>query len=207
MINYNKNYMNGKYSVYETNSSTLKKRYLYKPDNIVLNPRSTSGNKVDSTFSEINNSENNCSGKIYKSSDPRLYNQAGTWLHLDKPPLNSSIKLDTLTTDKSLNRYGQGYNSYDDINAGQCSYYINDNTKDVFHKPILSTMFNSVNTLYQDPMGTVKPHYDRVIDKSYNYDYCLSFIKDTQYQREDIMSLQMRRRNQEVFGPTLCKNK
>jgi hypothetical protein len=167
---------------------------------MLLNPSILDSKKLDNTFIPINYKDGETT---YISNDPRLYNQEGTWLQLDKPPMNSSIKLSTLNNDKSLNRYGQGYTSYSDINSGQILYYISKDTEDTFYEPLFSNKLNTIGTMYQDPMGSMKPQYDRVQNRSVieNDEYCLSFMKDTEFHREDILSLQMRRKNQERYAP------
>jgi hypothetical protein len=179
----------------------------------ILNPGVVGENKFDPTFQAINATYcpgSSCDGTTYLNSDPRLYNQGGSWLQLDRPPLISGTDLSTLTTDKSLDGYGQNYKSYADINAGQYMYYIDKSTEDAFYEPNFSSKATSVGSLYKDPMGTIKPQYDRVPDNQYNHisngsfddnEYSLTFLRDTQHHREDIMALQMRRRNQERYVP------
>lgn len=180
----------------------------------ILNPGVVSNNKFDPTFRVIDSKVcpgSSCTGITYSNSDPRLYNQGGTWLQLDRPPLTSVTKLNTLTTDKSLDGYGQCYKSYADINAGQCVYYISKNREDAFHEPIFNSKATSVGTMYKDPMGGMKPQYDRIPENQYDpildnkacsdNDNCSSFLRDTQSHREDIMARQMRKRNEQRYAP------
>ena len=188
---------------------------------VTINPGVVSEDKLDKTFKPINVKScpsSSCIGTTYLNSDPRLYNQGGSWLQLDRPPLNASIKLNTLTLDKSLNRYGQSYTSYADINAGQILYYVNKNTEDAFFEPLFSKKAVSVGTMYQDPMGAMKPQYDRIPIKQSNPvidnkgacgetdEYCLSFMRDTQFQREDMLARQMRKSNQQRYEPRWTNN-
>jgi hypothetical protein len=180
----------------------------------ILNPDVVSDNKFDPTFGVINTKDcpgSACTEKTYLNSDPRLYNQGGTWLQLDRPPLTSSTKLSTLTTDKSLNCYGQGYTSYADVNAGQYIYYISKNREDAFYEPIFNSKATSVGTMYKDPMGGMKPQYNRIPDNQYNPILsndasCSTFLRDTQSHREDITSLQMRKRNEQRYAPRWTNN-
>ena len=144
-----------------------------------------------------------CPGTTYINSDPRLYNAAAaTWLQLDRPPLDSSLKLSSLNTDKSLNNYGQKYKSYADVNAGQILYYIEKDTEDAFYEPLYSTKAMVVGTLYQDPMGAIKPQWNRYPQSTENScDWGTSFMKDSQFHREDILSLQMRKMNEQRYAP------
>jgi hypothetical protein len=190
-----------------------------KTGKTVLNPGILSKDKFDNTFNTINAKtcpRSSCSVTTYLNSDPRLYNQGGTWLQLDRPPLSSTTKLSTLTTDKSLDKYGQSYTSYADINTGQYVYYISKNREDAFYEPLFSRKATTVGTMYKDPMGGMKPQYDRIPAEKYNPmlntkacgddEYCLSFMKDTQYHREDILARQMRKRNEQRYEPRWTNN-
>lgn len=185
----------------------------------ILNPKVVSNNKFDPTFREINATDcpgSACAGTTYLNSDPRLYNQGGTWLQLDRPPLTSATKLSTLTTDKSLDGYGQCYTSYADIDAGQCVYYISKNREDAFYEPIFNGKATSVGTMYKDPMGGMKPQYDRIPNEQYNpilsndacgdTEDCSFFLRDTQSHRADIMARQMRKRNEQRYAPRWTNN-
>ena len=181
----------------------------------LLNPSVVADDKHDSTFKAINVKDcpqSACLGTTYLNSDPRLYNAAAvTWLQLDRPPRNSSIKLNTLNTDKSLDNYGQGYKSYKDVNAGDILYYIGKDREDAFYQPIFSNNATTVGTLYKDPMGGMLPQYTRIPDKKFNPvlgdtcdvsgNDCLSFLKDSQIHREDIISHQMSTINKQRYAP------
>lgn len=181
--------------------------------NILLNSSVVADNKFSQDFRRIDSKScpgSSCPGITYQNSDPRLYNAAGvTWLQLDRPPLDSSVKLRTLNTDKSLNGYGQGYRTYSDINAGEILYYVDKELTDAFFEPLFSKKATTIGTMYRDPMGAMKPQWERfpkekydpiLCDKSRVADeFCTSFMKDTQYHREDLLARQMRKRNEQRF--------
>jgi hypothetical protein len=144
----------------------------------------------------------------YSNSDPRLHHvMSNTSLELDIPPLTSATKLNTLLTDNTLNCYGQGYKSYNDINSGSILYYIQKDTENILFKPLYTTQTDVIGSLYTDPMGSIKPQWDRVYDKNYNpiinnkSDVCSTFLRDSQFHREDLLSLQMRKINQQRYAP------
>lgn len=187
-----------------------------KSGRILLNNSVISQEKHDPTFEAINVKDcpsSSCVGTTYLNSDPRLYNAAAaTWLQLDRPPLNASTKLNTLNKNKSLDYYGQNYKSYADINAGQYLYYIDKDREDVLYPPLFSKKATVVGTMYKDPMGAMKPQYDRIPNEQQDHailnnpcdvtgGYCLSYMKDTQAHREDLLSLQMRKRNEQRYAP------
>lgn len=173
------------------------------PNNLVfLNPDVISDDKFNNTYNKINVKNcprSACNGVTYLNSDPRLYNAAaGTWLQLDRPPLYSTLKLNDIPHDKSLNCYGKSYNSYADVNTGQILYYTDRNSKDLNFP---STTTASCN-MYTSPMSTSKPYLDLTSKQDYNPitddtcdvtgSYCLSWIRDSQFQRDDILAFKMR---------------
>lgn len=180
----------------------------------LLNPEIVSIEKLDKTFHRINSKTcpaSACSGITYSNSDARLCNAAaGTRLQLNTPPMNSAVKLNDLYNDKTLDSYGQGYRSYADVNAGQILYYIDKSIEDVEFKPVFSKPGKVVASMYKDPMGAMKPNYDRIHE---NYchvlqdpcnvtgDVCLSFLRDTQDHRADLISRQMRQHNEQRYEP------
>ena len=206
----------GSYDCNPTRRFKVQQEPNNKYGHTLLNKSVVAPKKHDGTFEAIDVKDcpnSSCSGTTYLNSDPRLYNAAAaTWLQLNRPPLSASTKLDTLNSNKSLDNYGQGYKSYADINAGQYLYYIDKDREDVLFEPLFSEKATVVGTMYKDPMGSMKPVYDRIPHNQQDYgiladpcnvsgNYCLSFIKDTQGYREDLLSIQMRKRNQERYSP------
>ena len=155
-----------------------------------------------------------CKGRQVITNDPRLNSAShGQWITLDQPPIDSSMKLYDIPFDKRLDNYGQNYNSYSDINAGQIVYYIDKSIEDPFFKPNFVTSSRIEGTLYKDPMGSISPEYYRtnvkndnpIGPKRNNYEGGLSWMEDSLNQREDIMSLQMSRQLRETWAPRYSK--
>ena len=146
-------------------------------------------------------------GKKYISGDPRLVDprRAGA-LQLDRPPISSSMKLKDLSVDKSLNNYGQNYATYSDINAGQIVYYVDKSIQDPYYSPNFPTTTKVNASLYQDPMGSLTPQYDRVVDYDNHINSMksneteLNSIADTNAFREDLMERQMSRINEQKWS-------
>jgi hypothetical protein len=151
-----------------------------------------------------------CPDITYASWDPRLWSGAHqTYITLDRPPMESSVRLKNVYR-KDLDCYGTGYMPYDTIRDGQITYYIDKSREDPFYKPLFATKAQEVSMLYKDPMGAMKPEYNRyplvntenpTVTTPEYYPDCLSYIQDTQSHREDLNSLQMRKRNQERWMP------
>lgn len=130
--------------------------------------------------------------------DPRSISPSGQLIPLDGMTLHGKVCLDDIQTGY--------YNSYADIRAGQITYYID---KDV-QRPFPSQLFNLNNSFihydddYVDPNGVHKPHRrfisgDNNDDNDSSSSSCLSFIRDTQTFRNDMLSSHMWRRHQEEF--------
>lgn len=174
----------------------------------VLNPGVVSKDKFDQNMKAINYEncpKTSCPGTTYLNNDPRLYSSVhAEWLQLNRPPLMSNTDIGTLNYNKKLDSYGKNYKSYSDVNAGQVVYYISKDIEDVLYNPLFSEPAHSIGTLYKDPMGAMKPHYDRIpLDPldPLDQEYCLSWMKDSQHHREDILSKQMQKINQTRYAP------
>ena len=125
----------------------------------------------------------------YTSPDPRLVKVASnTHMVLDKPPYQTDIKLSNIY-EENLRNYGKNYTSYNDINGGQITYYINNKNDPNFND-------QDVRTIYVDPMGSGYNEFCNIpkIEKnpltdSVNLDggFCLTWMKDTMSNREDSM--------------------
>ena len=137
--------------------------------------------------------------------DPKLISGArGGHLILDRPPIDGSIPLDKIATDKSLDNYGKSYKTYSDIKAGHITYYVDKSIKDPFFDPIYTIPAHITGELYKDPMDSFKSQYERhflnrdpINSVNCSYNGCLSWIQDSQEHREDIISKQMRKHNEQ----------
>ena len=177
----------------------------------ILNPQVLT-QKYASDFQKVECPNNNsCPSTQYASMDPRLISAShtGQVQTLDVPPITGDVKLKSLLHNRLLDNYGQGYKDYSDVNAGQYMYYINKSLEDPYFSPNFVTSATATGVLYKDPMGAMKPRYNRkpLIDNDplgperNNYEGCLSWMEDSLSHRQDLMSLQMGRRNQERYAP------
>jgi len=163
----------------------------------ILNPDALN-NKYANDFYPID------SGMRWGSRDPKLFSASHEqMLTLDRQPIDGGIPLEKIYTDKSLDQYGKNYRSYSDINAGHITYYIDKSIEDPFFEPLFTNKFVSSEELYIDPMGGIKPQYERRLltqndpinmDRT-SYNGCLSWMEDTQEHREDLLSKQMSKYN------------
>lgn len=141
-----------------------------------------------------------CNSNIFVSGDPRLLNMAHSDgpLALDNLPRNGKVQIND-TTRLSIDQGVTIHDSYSTIKNGDVTYYYG---KDL-SVPFISTLFIQpglvVREQYVDPMGTLKPHFCRASLDNKN---CLSWIRDSQFHREDLMSKQLWNRNQSDFAVT-----
>jgi len=176
----------------------------------LINPQIFTDN-FSPDFTPVEGKSDGCPPLQFYSNDPRLISSAhdGQVLTLDRPPLVSSMQLDKIASDKNLDGYGQNYNTYSDVNAGQIVYYIDKSIEDPFFLPNFVTTAQTDSYLYQDPMGAIKPQYMRrpifddnvVAQKRDNYEGGLSWMQDSLGHRQDLTSLQRRKFNETRYEP------
>ena len=171
-----------------------------------LNPKSYT-NKTAPDFGKVAcQTASSCPSPSWMSWDPRLFSATRVgYTPLDRPPTHGEVRLKNTykngyTYDKAI-----GFHSYEDLEDGDITYYIDKSIEDPFYKPVFSEPAQEYSSLYVDPMGSIKPEYNRVplintqnsaVSPPKSYPYCLSFLQDSQTQREDIMALQSRKMNQ-----------
>lgn len=169
----------------------------------ILNPEALN-NKYANDFYPID------SRSRWGSRDPKLFSASHEQvLTFDRPPIDGTIPLEKIYTDTSLDGYGKNYRTYSDISAGHITYYIDKSIEDPFFEPLYTNKILSSGELYKDPMGGIKPQYERRVliqndpinmDRT-SYNGCLSWIEDTQEHREDLLSKQMSKYNQQRWEP------
>ena len=207
---------------YGYNKKSLKNDFQINDEYVKLNPNVYDDKYYKNLQKVCNNNTNSNMYRIQNGTvevdnndqffytDPRLYNGLhAQWITLDSVPLDCSMKLYDIPYDTKLNNYGQNYKSYKDINAGQITYYIDDTISQPFFNPNFVSPANIDGVLYKDSMDSIKPQYvyskiknDNPIttSKRSNYSYKLSSLEDTTNNREDLMSLQMSKINQQKYS-------
>lgn len=151
-------------------------------------------------------SSSGCEKTVWTSTDPRLISSAhnGQRLVLDRPPLNGKLTMPEVARHCG---YPNVYNTYSDIHGGQIRYYYDKQLAVPFIPQLFNTSGLVVKENYIDPMDSHKPHYSRVDASSNNPcdgdGSCLSWIRDSQFHREDMMAKQLWRRNQQDFATNL----
>jgi hypothetical protein len=160
-----------------------------------------------------------CPGKSYLNLDPRLKNGVtGDYIKLDRPPLTGDVAVGNVCLDaiydERFKNYGQCYGSYGDVNAGQIQYYIDDSIADAYFQPLFVLPQEVHHEVFVDPMGAVKPQYhptpkteySKRIHKGVEWD---QWTQDSLEFRSEIMSRQMRKRNEQKYSArwknNLCK--
>lgn len=183
---------------------------VYKSGYDILNPQSITS-KFASNYKETLCDVNDNFTVTYTNPDPRMYSASRDQrLKLDSPPIQSKYNPNTIAYDKSLNGYGKKYNSYNDVTGGQIVYYVNRQTQGALISPLFTIPSYVNGSDYIDPMGSVKPSYDRATivndhdcsggTSTEMVNSQLSFIRDTTVHREDILHNQMSKINREKYG-------
>lgn len=171
-----------------------------------LNPKSYT-NKAAPDFGKVPcQTASSCPSPSWMSWDPRLFSATRVgYTPLDRPPPIGEVRLKNTYKDGYTYDRGVGFHGYEELDDGDITYYIDKSIEDAFYKPVFSERAQEYSSLYVDPMGSIKPEYNRVplintensaVAPPKSYPYCLSFLQDSQTQREDIMALQTRKMNQ-----------
>jgi hypothetical protein len=148
---------------------------------------------------------------VYVSNDPRLVSSAhnGQLLGLDRPALDEGVRLKDIYTDSRMKNFGIRYKNYEDIKVGQIAYYVDKSIEDALFQPNFEKPASVTGRIYKDPMGGTYPEYVRIPLKYENniktkdktYTDGLSFLEQTNENKEDIMNLQMRNMNKTRYEP------
>jgi hypothetical protein len=175
-----------------------------------LNPQSIT-NKLAPDFGMIPcQTASTCPNPSWISWDPRLFSSTrANWIPLDGPPTHGRVRLKNLYKDGYTYDSAIGFQSYDQIGDGNITYYIDTSIEDAFFHPVFSEPATEQAELFVDPMGGIKPEYNRrplintenpAVTTPESYPYCLSSIQDSQSFREDLMALQTRKSNQSKWS-------
>lgn len=135
--------------------------------------------------------------------DGRLYDTSRNLvMSLDTPPIqvHYNSKHDTISGKPQYNDYGRNYKDYRSVNLGQIQYYIDTDISQPFISPVYSMPSKTTGQIYTDPMGAKRPEFTKTFDMSRReHTNMLSSIEDTTKHREDIMSLQQQRHNEQRY--------
>ena len=188
-------------------SNQIQPRYP-TPEITEINPQAYS-TKMAAGYGMVPCKKDGCPDQTWLSQDPRLYDVLrNVYMPLDRPPMSGDVRLRDVY-DAKYNNYGQGYTPYDQIKDGDITYYIDNTIQDAFYSPVWAEPAVNEAVLYQDPMGAMKPEYNRkalvntenpTVTTPVTYPYGLSFIQDTQTHREDLMAYQQRKNNQSKWS-------
>lgn len=142
--------------------------------------------------------------------DPKLINAArGQYLTLDSYPLNG----EKINNPNWLNTK---YSNFSDIHLGQINYYYDQKLAKPFIPELFSFPHMFEKICYSDPMGTKKPHFLLLTKASphlvyspegadprsipgIGYQNIPSDIKCENFHRDDLLSRQLWKRNQNYF--------
>lgn len=148
----------------------------------------------------------------FTSNDARLFNAPhDERMKLDNTPITGEVKLSEIYSDK-LKGYGKSYARYSDINAGQIMYYEDRAIQEPYFSPLFTVPNEYATVMYRDPMGGVsaeypqKLRYPNPVATGLTPDGCapdplgLTFLRDTQLHREDLLSWQMSKMNKNRYS-------
>lgn len=148
---------------------------------------------------------------LYTRIDPQLLRTDGTagqlarnpertnWSseYSDWQPAPGTINFENIY-DPRFTSYGDPYRSYSDVNLGQVQYYYSD--IDAYTRPNFITRSNVDFIDFRDPMGKVKPYYNRTASvDDVRRQVENQTMADELFHRQDRMESLMSKRNSEMY--------
>lgn len=160
---------------------------------------------------QVYNMPENATYPLYTRIDPQLIRDDGVPARIQEQPVRNewSAKYSSFNPppgsvnfediyDPRFASYGDPYRSYSDVNLGNVQYYYSDVDAYKFPNFITRTKVDFID--YTDPMGTVKPYYQRDASLEDVRPFVENqWMSDSTYFRENIMESQMRKRNAELW--------
>ena len=134
----------------------------------------------------------------YVSYNPKNYNYVRAMrLPLDRPSTTGSVPLSKIYTYDNQESY-----TPNNVNNGQITYYIDNEIKDPYYKPVYNIPFQTIAYNYVDPMTSIKPHYVLVNNSIDIANFSpLTSISDTSFHRENLIASQQAKFNQTRITP------
>jgi hypothetical protein len=125
---------------------------------------------------------------------------------LDSAPITGQVDLKDVYSEKFRN-YGKPKQNYNQIIEGDIIYYQDKSIQNPYFAPNFINQSSNKIQEYRDPMGAIKTEYpkafvypntvnDQMCATSTPDYHCLSWMRDSVMQREDIMTAQMAKMNQ-----------
>jgi hypothetical protein len=140
-----------------------------------------------------------------RSLDPRLIDVVrDIHMELDRPPLQPrgvQPLRDVYAQDNDRVRPQTYRGGYASIYPGDVQYYLDPSLAQAYDSPVYVQRSAVVPFVFQDPMGGMKPQYDRLplFDNNISSS-AYTFDQDQMSYREDLISRQSRKMNQSDFS-------
>jgi hypothetical protein len=168
-------------------------------------------------FAPVNCSDTSCNRTVYASNDPKLCSSghSGQRIVLDKPPTNGDL-FTTKGLDPSIeysaSSTGYSDNTYMNLKKGSITYYYDTQLSTPFIPQLFDLDHRIVKETYIDPMGVCKPHYIYIPTTLGSPTAspppcttgCPVWLRDSQLHREDLMSKQLAKTNQNNYEVNLA---
>lgn len=127
-------------------------------------------------------------------------NFRGMEIQLDKPSYSGSVPLDQISSFDNSNYKFTSYSGYQDLNNGQIAYYIDPSLAQPFNGSVYTISGVTEKKMFVDPMGANKPQYKKIpYTSTMNAVSKYQDTRDALSHREDLMSLQSRKRNEQSY--------
>jgi hypothetical protein len=138
---------------------------------------------------------------VYVSPDPRTIDVLRNMrIPFDHPPYQTPNTQPQEHIYSSRGSHTGFYPDYPDIHAGQIRYYTNVQNADPYETPPYVIPSTVIPTLLQDPMGGLRPYYEKIpLFQHNNFLSEYTFDQDQMQFREDLMSKQQQKINSQKW--------
>lgn len=138
---------------------------------------------------------------VYVSPDPRTIDVLRNMrIPFDDPPYQTPNTQPQEHIYSSLGSHTGFYPDYSDIYAGQIRYYTDIQNADPYGTPPYVIPSTVIPTILQDPMGGLRPYYEKIpLFQNNNFLSEYTFDQDQMQFREDIMSKQQQKINSQKW--------
>jgi len=170
-------------------------------------------NFTNPIFAPIPCSNPSCNSTVYASNDPKLCSagHSGQRIVLDKPPTIGDLftidGLDPSIECSNSSLVGYKDSSYINLKDGSIKYYYDIGLATPFIHQLFDSEHRIIKETYTDPMGICKPHYlfvpTQKKDIRSSCFRCPAWLRDSQIHREDLLSKQLAKTNQNNYQVNL----
>lgn len=137
----------------------------------------------------------------YTNTNPLTFDSMRSHrMSFERPHLSTYVDIHRIDP-VSITGYRTGYHTYKELQGGNQSFYTSDALRNVYRKPVFNKPHVVQHSVYHNPMGSKEPTYTFIPNEEpFKSGKELSFIHDTNANRNFFMAHQMSRTNRTDYN-------